>query len=47
MFRVVALGYRAAKIVDRLRETKKYDDIKFVYCNTDKDLLSDCGREGD
>lgn len=43
MFRVVALGYRAGMIVDRLRATKKYEDIKFVYCNTNKDLLSDCG----
>ncbi|MDE7450407.1 MAG: hypothetical protein K2M72_09385 [Paramuribaculum sp.] len=47
MFRVVALGYRAAGIVDRLRATKEYDDVKFVYCNTDKDWLSGCGQEED
>lgn len=47
MFRVVALGYRAGTIVDRLRTKKKYDDIRFVYCNTDCSLLMDCGREED
>lgn len=47
MFRVVALGYRAGMIVDRLRARKKYDDIRFVYCNTNKDLLSEWGSEED
>lgn len=40
MFRVVALGYRAGMIVDRLRAKKKYEDIRFVYCNSDSRLLS-------
>ena len=47
MFRVIALGYRAGMIVDRLRARKEYDDVKFVYCNTDKDWLSGCGQEED
>ena len=47
MYRVIALGYRAGMIVDRLRARKEYDDIKFVYCNTDSDLLRDCGNEND
>lgn len=40
MFRVIALGYRAGMIVDRLRAKRKYEDIRFVYCNTDSRLLS-------
>lgn len=47
MIRVVALGYRAAEIVDRLRATKEYDDVRFVYCNTNESLLPGCGREED
>lgn len=47
MYRVIALGYRAGLIVDRLRAKGKYDDIKFVYCNTDKNLLQNCGNEND
>ena len=39
MFRVIALGYRAGMIVDRLRAKKNFDDIRFVYCNTDSSLL--------
>ena len=30
MFRVVALGYRAGMIVDRLRAIKNYEDIRFL-----------------
>ena len=41
MFRVVALGYRAGMMVDRLRAKKNYDDIRFVYCNTDSSQLHD------
>lgn len=47
MFRVIALGYRAGMIVDRLRAKKNYDDIRFVYCNTDRRLLPEWGKEED
>ena len=47
MFRVVALGYRAGMIVDRLRARMHYDDIRFVYCNANEDLLSEWGNEED
>ncbi len=47
MFRVVALGYRAGMIVDRLRAKKNYDDIRFVYCNSDRRLLSELGKDED
>lgn len=47
MFRVIALGYRAGMIVDRLRAKKNFDDIRFVYCNTDSRLLKACGKEED
>ena len=47
MFRVVALGYRAGMIVDRLRATKECDDIRFVYCNANEELLSGVGTEDD
>lgn len=47
MFRVVALGYRAGMIVDRLRAKKNFDDIRFVYCNTDSSLLHEWGKEED
>lgn len=47
MFRVVALGYRAGMIVDRLRAKKNFDDIRFVYCNSDRRLLSELGKDED
>ena len=47
MFRVVALGSRAGMIVDRLRARKKYDDIRFVYCNANKELIPEWGSEED
>lgn len=47
MYRVIALGYRAGMIVERLRARNKYDDIRFVYCNTDKDFLMEWGNEDD
>ncbi|WP_305150585.1 hypothetical protein, partial [uncultured Duncaniella sp.] len=47
MFRVVTLGYRAGMIVDRLRAKKNYDDIRFVYSNTDSRLLHEWGKEED
>lgn len=46
-YRVVALGRRAALIVDRLRSKKRYGGIRFVYCNTDSDELKDSGWKGD
>ncbi|MBD5197516.1 MAG: hypothetical protein HDS89_08740 [Bacteroidales bacterium] len=47
MYRVIALGYRAGMIVDRLRARKHYDDIRFVYCNANEDLLSEWGNDED
>ena len=47
MYRVIALGYRAGMIVDRLRARKQYEDIKFVYCNVNEDMLSEWGSEED
>lgn len=47
MYRVVALGYRAGLIVDRLRARGKYDDIRFVYCNTDNNFSHQRGNEND
>ena len=47
MFRVIALGYRAGIIVDRLRAKKKHEDIRFVYCNSDNRLLHEWGKEED
>lgn len=47
MYRVVALGYRAGMIIDRLRVNKDYKDIRFVYCNANEIFLSDVGRDND
>lgn len=47
MFRVVALGYWAGEIVDMLRVTGTYDDIRFVFCDTDNDRLMSQGNEDD
>lgn len=45
MYRVVALGAVAGEIVDRLRATGNYDDIRFVYCDTDKEHLMSHGKK--
>lgn len=47
MFRVVALGYWAGEIIDRLRATGTYDDIRFVFCDTDERQLMAHGSEID
>lgn len=47
MFRVVALGYWAGEIIDRLRATGTYDDIRFVFCDTDERQLMAHGNEND
>lgn len=47
MFRVVALGQSAGLIVDQLRAIRNYEDIEFVYCDTDEKSLMDYGRESD
>lgn len=47
MFRVVTLGYWAGVIVTELRAMGKYDDIRFVFCDTDYDLLMSQGYEND
>lgn len=47
MFRVVALGYWAGEIIDRLRADGTYDDIRFVFCDTDERQLMAHGNETD
>lgn len=47
MFRVIALGYWAGEIIDRLRVTGNYDDIRFIFCDTDKRQLMAHGNEND
>lgn len=46
-YRVVALGYFAGEIVDQLRAKDTYDDIKFVYCDSDERRLKAHGGEND
>ena len=47
MYRVVALGYVAGEIVDQMRAIGSYDDIRFVYCDTDKERLMSHGNNND
>lgn len=47
MFRVIALGYWAGEVIDRLRANGNYDDIRFVFCDTDKRQLMAHGNEND
>jgi len=47
MFRIVALGYWAGEIIDRLRVSGTYDDIRFVFCDTDERQLMAHGNEKD
>lgn len=47
MYRVVALGNEGGNIVDRLRATGNYDDIRFVYCDTEKEQLMSHGNNND
>ncbi len=46
-YRVEALGYFAGEIVDQLRATGTYDDIKFVYCDSYEQRLKAHGEEDD
>ncbi len=47
MCRVVALGHWAASVVDRLRSIGNFDDIRFVYSDTDKERLMSHGNNND
>lgn len=47
MYRVVALGDWAGGVVDRLRENGIYDDIRFVFCDTDERRLAAHGNKED
>lgn len=47
MYRVVALGHEAGEIVDQLRRTGIYDDIRFVFCDTESNRLKIHGRDND
>lgn len=47
MFMVVALGYWAGEIIDRLRADGTYDDIRFIFCDTDEGQLMAQGNEND
>lgn len=47
MFRVVALGFYAGKIVDNLRSIGTFNGIRFVYCHTDEQRLMSHGNEDD
>lgn len=47
MYRVVALGEWAGVVVDRLRENGFYDDIRFVFCDTDDRRLAAHGNKED
>lgn len=47
MYRVVALGDWAGCVVDRLRENGIYDDIRFVFCDTDERRLAAHGNKED
>lgn len=47
MYSVVALGHEAGEIVDQLRKTDAYDDIRFVFCDTDANRLKTHGRDDD
>lgn len=41
------MGYWAGEIIDRLRATGRYDDIQFVFCDTDERQLMGHGNEKD
>lgn len=46
MYRVIALGHEAGEIVDQLRSAGIYDDIRFVFCDTELNRLKTHGRVG-
>lgn len=45
MYRVIVLGHEAGEIVDQLRITGIYDDIRFVFCDTESNRLKVHGRD--
>lgn len=47
MVRVISLGYWAGEIIDRLRAASTYDDVRFVFCDTDERQLMAHGDEND
>lgn len=47
MYRVIALGHEAGEIVDQLRSAGIYDDIRFVFCDTELNRLKTHGRDND
>ena len=47
MYRVIALGHEAGEIVDLLRKTGTYEDIRFVFCDTDANRLHTHGLDDD
>ena len=47
MYRVIALGHEAGEIVNQLRRTGIYDDIRFVFCDTESNRLKIHGRDDD
>lgn len=47
MYRVIALGHEAGEVVDQLRKTGTYDDIRFVFCDTESNRLNTHGRDDD
>lgn len=47
MYRVIALGHEAGEIVDQLRSTGIYDDIRFVFCDIESNRLKTHGRDDD
>lgn len=47
MYKVIALGHEAGEIVDQLRRTGIYDDIRFVFCDTEPNRLKTHGRDDD
>lgn len=47
MYRVIALGYEACEIVDQLRSNGIYDDIRFLFCDTESNRLKTHGQDDD
>ena len=47
MYRVIALGHEAGEIVDQLRSNDIYDDIRFLFCDTESNRLKTHGRDDD
>lgn len=43
MYRAVALGYWAGEIIDRFRTDSTYDDVRFVFCDTEENWFMSHG----